>query len=198
MQTLIDSSIAFIIAIQGMGEWLITPMRFFSNLGTENFFFIVLPLIYWCIDAALGLRVGFILTISGTLNYATKLLFASPRPYWVSSHIKGLWPEASFGLPSNHAQLGMSVWGIIAVHIRERWAWISAAIVIFLIGFSRIYLGSHFPHDVILGWLFCGLILYAFMKLEKPVQVEVYPDHEALPAPTFDADRRLRELDELA
>jgi membrane-associated phospholipid phosphatase len=169
MQTLIDSSIALIIAIQAMGNWLTVPMQFFSNLGTENFFFIVLPLIYWCMDAALGLRVGFILTISGTLNYTVKLLFAGPRPYWVSSHVKGLWPEASFGMPSNHAQLGTSVWGIIAVHVRERWAWITATILIFLIGFSRIYLGSHFPHDVILGWLFGGLILYAFVRLEGPV-----------------------------
>jgi membrane-associated phospholipid phosphatase len=169
MQPLIDISIAIIIAIQGMGEWLIAPMEFLSNLGTENFFFIVLPLIYWCIDSALGLRVGFILTISGTVNYVAKLLFAGPRPYWVSSHVKGLWPEATFGLPSNHAQLGMSVWGIIAVHVRERWQAIIAGILIFLIGFSRIYLGSHFLHDVILGWLLGALIIYVFYKLEKPI-----------------------------
>ncbi len=169
MQTLIDSSIALIIALQGMGEWLTAPMEFFSNLGTENFFFMVLPLIYWCIDSALGLRVGFILTISGTVNYVAKLLFAGPRPYWVSSHVQGLWPEATFGLPSNHAQLGMSVWGIIAVHVRERWLSIIAGIMILLIGFSRVYLGSHFPHDVILGWLLGGLIIYIFYKLEKPI-----------------------------
>jgi hypothetical protein len=144
-------------------------MEFLSNLGTENFFFMVLPLIYWCIDSALGLRVGFILTISGTVNYVVKLLFAGPRPYWVSSHVKGLWPEATFGLPSNHAQLGMSVWGIIAVYVRQRWLSIIAGILIFLIGFSRVYLGSHFPHDVILGWLFGGLIIYTFYKLEKPI-----------------------------
>lgn len=169
MQTLIDSSIAIIIAFQGMGSWLITPMRFFSNLGTENFFFIVLPLIYWCIDSALGLRVGFILTISGTFNYIVKLLLAGPRPYWVSSHIKGLWPETSFGMPSNHAQVATSIWGIIAAHLKKTWVWVTAGLFIFLIGFSRIYLGSHFPHDVLLGWLLGGLILYAFMKLEKPV-----------------------------
>ncbi len=169
MQPLIDMSIAIIIAIQGMGEWLSAPMQFFSTLGTENFFFIVLPLIYWCIDAALGLRVGFILTIGSVFNHAAKILFAGPRPYWVSSHIKGLWPETGFGAPSNHAQTGMSVWGIIAVHIHERWMRIVIGILIFLIGFSRIYLGAHFPHDVLLGWLFGGLILYAFVKLERPV-----------------------------
>ncbi len=169
MQTLIDSSVAIVIAIQGMGEWLIVPMRFFSNLGTENFFFIVLPLIYWCIDSALGMRVGLILSTSGVFNYAIKILMAGPRPYWVSSHVKALWPEVNFGAPSNHAQLATDVWGIIAVCINKAWAWITAGALIFLIGFSRIYLGSHFPHDIILGWVIGGLILYAFVKLEKPV-----------------------------
>lgn len=169
MQTLLDNSIAIIIAIQGMGEWLTPPMRFFSNLGTENFFFIVLPLIYWCIDSALGMRVGLILATSGVFNYAGKLLFAGPRPYWVSSHVKGLWPETSFGTPSNHAQLATNVWGLIAVYVKKTWVQVIAVLLIFLIGFSRIYLGAHFPHDVILGWILGGIILYAFVKLEKPV-----------------------------
>jgi len=169
MQTLIDISVAIIIAIQGMGEWLTLPMRFFSALGTENFFFIVLPLIYWCVDPALGMRVGLILSTTGVFNYVGKLLFAGPRPYWVSSHVKGLWPETTFGAPSGHAQNAMSVWGIIAFHVRKTWAWITAGILIFLIGFSRIYLGSHFPHDVVFGWLLGALILSAFVKLERPV-----------------------------
>lgn len=169
MQTLIDSSIAIMIAIQGMGEWLTIPMQFFSYLGTEDFFFMVLPLIYWCIDSALGLRVGLILTVTGIFNHAGKLLFASPRPYWVSSHVKGLWPESTFGMPSGHAQNSMSILGIIAANYGKTWIRVSAGLLIFFIGFSRIYLGSHFPHDVITGWLLGGVILYVFIKLEKPV-----------------------------
>jgi len=168
MQTIIDNSIAIIIAIQGMGDWLIAPMKFFSNLGTEDFFFLVLPLIYWCIDSALGLRVGFILITSGMFNYIGKLLLTGPRPYWVSSHIKGLWPEPTFGAPSSHAQIAMSVWGVIAFHLKKTWVWVVAILLIFFIGFSRIYLGAHFPHDVLIGWFIGGIILFAFVKLEKP------------------------------
>ena len=58
MQTLIQNGIAIIIALQSAGDWLILPMRFVSWLGTEEFFFLVLPLIYWCIDFALGVRVS--------------------------------------------------------------------------------------------------------------------------------------------
>ncbi len=169
MQSIIESGIAIIVAIQSMGAWLVVPMEFFSNLGTEDFFFIVLPLIYWSINSALGIRVGFILVASSTLNYIGKLLFAGPRPYWVSSQVKGLWPEITFGAPSGHAQNAMSVWGIIAIHFKKTWVRVAAGLLIFLIGFSRLYLGSHFLHDVLIGWIFGGLLLFAFAKLDAPV-----------------------------
>ena len=164
MQTLIDSGIAFVIAMQSAGDWLIAPMRFFSYLGTEDFFFLVLPLIYWSIDSVIGVRVGFILVTSSMFNYMSKLLFAGPRPYWASSHVRALWAETSFGIPSGHAQNAMSVWGIIAASRRQVWVRVVAILLIFLIGFSRIYLGSHFPHDVFIGWLFGAVILWAFIR----------------------------------
>jgi membrane-associated phospholipid phosphatase len=165
MDALIESGISIIIAIQGLGGWMTAPMRFFSSLGTEEFFFLVLPLIYWCIDASLGLRVGLILVTSDVVNYTFKLLFAGPRPYWVTSKVKGLWSETSFGIPSGHAQHAMSVWGIIASYVKKNWAWAVAGFFIFFIGFSRLYLGSHFLHDVLTGWLLGGILLFAFTRL---------------------------------
>ncbi|MCZ2120860.1 MAG: phosphatase PAP2 family protein [Anaerolineales bacterium] len=169
MQVLIDSGIAIVIAIQNLGAWLFMPMNFFSFLGTEDFFFLVLPLLYWCVDAALGLRVGLLLVATGAVNQISKMLLAGPRPYWVSSQVHGWWPETSFGAPSGHAQTAMSAWGALALYFKKAWAWALAGAVIFLIGFSRLYLGAHFPHDVILGWLFGAGVLFVFIKLEQPV-----------------------------
>lgn len=168
MQTLIDSGIAFVIALQGLGDWLIAPMRFFSQLGTENFFFLVLPLLYWSVDSALGLRVGLILATSNMINYFGKLTFAGPRPYWVSSHVRGLWTETSFGVPSGHAQHAMSVWGIVALYYKKLWVWVVCGFLIFMIGISRIFLGAHFPHDVLLGWLLGALLLWAMDRFWNP------------------------------
>jgi membrane-associated phospholipid phosphatase len=164
MQTIIQFGISIILALQAMGDWLIPPMRFFSYLGTEDFFFLVLPLIYWCVDSSLGLRIGFILVTSSMFNYVGKLLFAGPRPYWVSSHVRALWPETTFGIPSGHAQNAVTVWGMTAAYSKRAWVWITAILLVFFIGFSRLYLGSHFPHDVILGWLIGGIILWAFVR----------------------------------
>jgi membrane-associated phospholipid phosphatase len=169
MQNLIESGIALVISLQNAGDWLIAPMRFFSQLGTEDFFFLVLPLIYWSIDSALGLRVGMILVTSSMLNYIGKILFAGPRPYWVSSDVRALWVETSFGAPSGHAQHAMTVWGIIAASLRRTWVWMVCGLLIFFIGFSRIHLGSHFPFDVVMGWLFGAVILWTFMRFWDPV-----------------------------
>ena len=174
MQVFIDSGIALIIALQSaVGNWFVVPMRFFSYLGNEEFFLLVLPLIYWSIDSALGLRVAFILVTSNLFNYIVKLIFAGPRPYWVSSQVRALWKtEVSFGVPSNHAQTAMSVWGMFAARnsaAKRTWIWVVSLAVIFLIGFSRIYLGVHFPHDVIFGWLIGALLLWVFTRFWEPV-----------------------------
>lgn len=165
MDFLIENGIAMILAIQSWGEWLQAPMQFFTSLGYENFFLLILPLLYWCVDSRLGLRVGFILLASTAVYDLLKLAFAGPRPYWVSAAVKPFSAESSFGIPSGHAQSAVSVWGVIAAYIRKPWAWIVAVVLMFLIGFSRMYLGVHFPHDVLVGWLIGTVILTLFLSL---------------------------------
>ena len=170
MDYLVQIGVDWIIAIQGLGAWLELPMKFFSFLGTENFYLLVLPLIYWCIDAGLGIRIGFILLTSVYVNGIFKLWFAGPRPYWVSGKVIPFSAESSFGVPSGHAQNAVGIWGIVASGIRKPWAWGAAFALAFFIGFSRWYLGVHFPHDVFVGWLIGGILLWAFIKFWNPVE----------------------------
>jgi membrane-associated phospholipid phosphatase len=168
MDYLVQIGVNWVIAIQGLGAWLKAPMEFFSFLGQQDFFFLVLPLIYWCIEASLGMRVAFILITSASVNSYFKLLFAGPRPYWVSDKVMAYAAETSFGVPSGHAQNAVSVWGVIAARIGRAWAWVAALTLAFLISFSRWYLGVHFPHDVFVGWALGALILWAFIRFENP------------------------------
>ena len=47
-------------------------MKFLSHLGTKEFFLLLLPAVYWCGNAALGFRLGLILTASYGINAICK------------------------------------------------------------------------------------------------------------------------------
>ncbi len=160
-------------AFQGLGDWLTAPMEFFSFLGSEDFFLLALPLVYWCLDSALGLKLGVMLLASNGLNGLVKMAMRGPRPYWVDAGVKGLASETGFGAPSGHSQTAAGMWGVAAAGIKRAWAWVAAVLVILLIGLSRIYLGVHFLHDVLLGWFLGGLTLWAFIKLWDPIAAKL-------------------------
>lgn len=148
-----------------LAGWLEAPMRFFTFLGSEEFFMFVLPVAYWAIDAGLGMRIGFILLFSDSLNGIFKVAMQSPRPYWLDPQVKPLSSETSFGAPSGHAQNATGIWGTAGAYSKRNAVWLLSGALIFLIGLSRMYLAVHYPTDVMLGWLFGALILWAFVAL---------------------------------
>jgi len=89
---------------------------------------------------------------SALLNIATKQVFARERPsLWES-----ISPEDSFSFPSGHAMGSMTlavVLVLLAWHTRWRWPTLGAmAFLVAMVGLSRIYLGVHYPSDILAGW----------------------------------------------
>ena len=158
-----------IIFFQSLGDWLIPIAEFFTFLGFEEFYFTIMPAIYWCVNSIIGARLLILLATTTGLNEVLKLVFHSPRPFWVSTDVHALSSDTSFGIPSGHAQTTFAFWGTWAISIRKNWAWLIAGFLILMIGTSRLVLGVHFPIDVLLGWIFGGLLLWVFTRLEKPV-----------------------------
>lgn len=169
METIWNIGITWNIFLQNLGGWLKTPMELFSFFGTEPFFLLLLPALYWCMETGIGLRVGIILLLGASTNGALKLAFHGPRPYWFTPDVIGYAGEASFGAPSGHAQNAFGVWGMLAACTGRRWGWPAALLIILLIGISRLYLGVHFPHDVILGWAAGALLLWLVLRFWTPV-----------------------------
>jgi undecaprenyl-diphosphatase len=67
---------------------------------------------------------------------------------------------SSYSFPSGHALCSLCFYGslawIYAAHVRSKLAqasmWLLSALLIFLIGLSRVYLGVHYPSDVLAGY----------------------------------------------
>ncbi len=134
-------------------------------LGEEEFFIMLLPLVFWCVDFAVGVRLAFAFLLSVYANTGLKYLFAHPRPFELDPAVK-LHDAEGYGLPSGHSQSAVVVWGIIAAGFRKTWLWVIAIALTVLIGFSRIYLGVHFPTDVLSGWAVGAVFLAACLALE--------------------------------
>lgn len=159
--------IGLILALQASLPGLAGLMRGFSFLGSEEFFLLAMPVLYWCVSAPLGARIAVLLITSDALNSLLKLAFHLPRPYWVEARVQALASETSYGMPSGHAQTAVAVWGGLAAQLKRRWVWLVALVIIALISFSRMYLGVHFPADVLAGWLVGALLVWAFAKWES-------------------------------
>jgi membrane-associated phospholipid phosphatase len=170
MEAFFSLGYELILFLQSIGSWFISVMRAVTFLGDEEFYLLILPAIYWCLNPGLGLRIGVILMLSGSLNTILKVAIHTPRPYWVDPSIITYTPESSFGIPSGHAQNAVAVWGVIAWYLKKPWIWMAVILLIFLIGLSRLVVGNHYPMDALTGWAVGALLLYIFANVFDNLQ----------------------------
>lgn len=92
--------------------------------------------------------------VAGILDRTLKYFIARPRPTLFDEITR---PE-TFSFPSGHAMMSMVIYGGIAaalvVHRPWRRPWLigGTALLVLAIGFSRVYLGVHWPFDVLAGY----------------------------------------------
>ena len=169
MDVVNHAELAVNLFLQTLGDGLQTIMGIITLLGTEIFYILFMPAIYWCVDAWAGLRIGVMLLSSTCFNGFFFFFLKGPRPYWLSDKIVPGVHESSFGIPSGHAMNSTAVWGWSALETKDRRALVGATIIVLLISLSRLVLGVHFLSDILLGLLLGVLLLIAFNKLLKPV-----------------------------
>ncbi len=157
MEELYQLSLALAKWLQEEYPQLLAFMRFISFFGDEEFFLIALPAIYWSINKQLGRQLGYIFLFSALINNITKNLLRQPRPFWVDPALQRADIEG-FGLPSGHMQNVTAVFLLLAAHVRRSWMWLLVILLILLMALSRFYLGVHFPHDILIGFVI-GLVI---------------------------------------
>jgi len=169
MEAIFQWGLDFIIITQQISTPLLDSFfRAITSLGDELFYLLLFSFLLWCVDFYLGIRVGIIFLLSVYVNTGVKEIFQQPRPFDILPEIKKAY-ASGYGFPSGHAQSSLVVWGSIAYWKKQTWIRCLSVLLILLIGFSRIYLGVHFPTDILGGWLIGGLILglsyFIFLKI---------------------------------
>ncbi len=130
-------------AISWLGEWRPQTALILAALGG-----MALVRRLWPDGLALVLS-----SAGGLLLVLTlKVLFGRPRPAEMFAHL-------GYAFPSGHSFLAVAVYGVLAYWVAvdaPRWAarlaWTVAVIMMLLMGFSRVYVGEHYPSDVAGGF----------------------------------------------
>ncbi|MDQ0882590.1 phosphatase PAP2 family protein [Peribacillus sp. V2I11] len=151
--------------VQGWESPLLTDiMKFFTYIGSTGFLIILSLVILFFLYRVLKHRLELVLFTavmvgSPLLNLMVKLFFQRARP-----DLHRLIEIGGYSFPSGHAMNAFSLYGILTFllwrHITAMWARILlilfSMMMILSIGISRIYLGVHYPSDIIAGYLAGG------------------------------------------
>ena len=146
----------FLIFLQSFARpALDTFFQAVTLLGEDTFMIALAVAVYWCFDKRLGFRLGALYCLSMILNNSIKEVVAAPRPIGMEG-IRSLSIESATGysFPSGHTQGTTSFWTTLSQAFHRWWLYALALGVIALVGFSRLYLGVHYPEDVLWGAVF--------------------------------------------
>jgi membrane-associated phospholipid phosphatase len=166
IDNLLDWGVGVVLYLQGLSPTLDIPFKILTFMGNGPFFLLLLPFIYWCLDRRTGVRLTILFFLSSYVNSVAKNLAAQPRPFQYDDRVRRLVRAGGGGFPSGHTQGAVVVWGYLASVLKRPWAWVAAGLLMILIPLSRMYLGVHFPTDLLGGYLMGTAVLWLYLRLE--------------------------------
>ena len=161
---------AILYAIQAIGPAWYYPAWFMSEVVVST---------HWLAPATalalfligkkrIALEVVLIFVVATGAILGLKQIIEAPRPYWVDPQVVQYAVDTDFGMPSGHALVSVVILG---------WLWwrhpksvtlsVSIPFFILAVGLSRIYLGLHYPSQVVAGWVLGGLLLWLFLWIDR-------------------------------
>ncbi|HBI92906.1 MAG TPA: hypothetical protein DDY58_11090 [Terrisporobacter glycolicus] len=153
--------------LQSIRNELLTGIFTFFTICTEVPVITVLTgVIYWCINKKAGQRTLFALCGSLNINAGVKNYVKMQRPIGTDG-LQSLRIETATGysFPSGHTQTSTTFWTSMMYLFRKSWIYIIGILMIIGAGISRLYLGVHWPMDVIVAWGFGIVLSIIFIKL---------------------------------
>ena len=125
-----------------------------TMLAEPALWVVVLAWIYWNSDKTAGRFISYAMFTSLCFGNGLKEIFRMPRPIGEPG-IRTIYADTATGysFPSGHSQMMATVGSAIPLWYRKNSLWYFFIPLMFLVAFSRMYLGVHYPRDVFVGLL---------------------------------------------
>lgn len=168
-------------AIVEFGLAWITALQSFRHASLDLFFIIItwagdyrafivlLPLLWWTRGRNLGFPLAIAAVAVGITNTLLKEWIQELRPFEVSA-VTAIVAAKGYSFPSGHAQFAAGLWLTLLFIERKPGLTACAIGLILLSGFSRTYLGVHYPSDVVAGWILGAAIALLIRQFKSALQ----------------------------
>lgn len=145
-----------------------------TRLGEESIFMIVAMTVIWCVNKYEGYFILAVNLLGTAINQVTKIACRIVRP-WVHDPNFTIVESAreaatGYSFPSGHSQNSVGVFGSLARWTKNKWIRIAAIAICVLVPVSRMYLGVHYPSDVLVGSLTAVLLVLVLYPIFKSAE----------------------------
>ena len=155
--------------IANLQQWLAPAdavLRWLSLHSYSHNYLIIAAALYLSGFTKAGARMACAAMLSTLTFGSCRQFFASPRPYWEHPELfNGLY-EKAWGMPSGHSQNAMVFWGTAAYSTGKLWCWGIALSLVASIALSRLFLGLHYPDQVVIGLTIGAVLVTLWIKTE--------------------------------
>lgn len=136
-----------------------------TMMAEHLFLVLLLAVLYWVVDKRKSRRLAWFMLFNGVANGVMKSIVNMPRPF-DKGVVKPIRMETATGssFPSGHTQTATSFWMGSMLILKTKASIVLGSIMIVLTGLSRLYLGVHWPMDVVAAIAF-GIIFTYFANL---------------------------------
>jgi membrane-associated phospholipid phosphatase len=159
-QPLFEYSLYLEVILQKSGSFMINMMKFFSFLGTENTFTLILLFVINFDDTYKSFLIFMASIFSTLLTGSLKMMYREARPYFKNPEIFPFNCEAGYGNPSGHslgsAAIYLTIWRLYFSNkdFKEKLSTLILFLsLIFAIMISRLYMGVHSLNQIFFGFM---------------------------------------------